>query len=71
MKPPTMHICLSYNQIERLEVVCREYIQNAHELCGQVIDAKIIFQKSIQNVNQLTELSKQRLQEHTQRWQGN
>lgn len=71
MKPPTMRICLSYNQIERLELICREYVQDAHEECGQPISAKTVFQSSIQNVNQLSELSKRRLQEHIERWRGN
>lgn len=68
--PPNISVCLSFDDIEKLQNSCQEYVDEAHRICGAPVNAREVFQKSMPNVNRLSQLSRERLLAHIEQWKG-
>lgn len=68
LEHPAISVCLTFDEIEKLESRCDKYFERARELCGKPITIRQIFETRAENKRNFYQIVSQRWRENMEKW---
>lgn len=68
MEYPSISVCLSVEEIEKLESTCKQYSENAQQLCLNPITIREVFEKRSEEKHQFFQRMVERSRANLERW---